>query len=91
VLAGPLFDQEGLVTAEIDLEAVTRALYDFDPVGHYSRSPSQHGFPAWNAVIYVGECMLVRFSLTKRFLSRLTGVQSKRLARANSFSSLRDE
>ena len=37
VLAGPLFDQEGLVTAEIDLEAITRALYDFDPVGHYSR------------------------------------------------------
>ena len=37
VLAGPLFDQEGLVTAEIDLDAITRALYDFDPVGHYSR------------------------------------------------------
>jgi len=37
VLAGPLWDQEGILTAEIDLRAVTRALYDFDPVGHYSR------------------------------------------------------
>jgi nitrilase len=37
VLAGPLWDQEGIITAEIDLSAVTQALYDFDPVGHYSR------------------------------------------------------
>ena len=37
VLAGPLWDREGIITAEIDLRAVTRALYDFDPVGHYSR------------------------------------------------------
>jgi nitrilase len=27
---GPLFDQEGIVSAEIDLAAVTRGLYDFD-------------------------------------------------------------
>jgi nitrilase len=37
VLAGPLWDREGIVSAEIDLRAVTRGLYDFDPVGHYSR------------------------------------------------------
>jgi nitrilase len=37
VLAGPLWDREGIVTAEVDLAAVTRAQYDFDPVGHYSR------------------------------------------------------
>lgn len=37
VLAGPLWDQEGIITAEIDLSAVTQALFDFDPVGHYSR------------------------------------------------------
>lgn len=37
VLAGPLWDQEGILTAEVDLRATTRALYDFDPVGHYSR------------------------------------------------------
>ncbi len=37
VLAGPLWDREGIITAEVDLAAVTRAQYDFDPVGHYSR------------------------------------------------------
>jgi nitrilase len=37
VLAGPLWDQEGIVTAEIDLAAIVRGQYDFDPVGHYSR------------------------------------------------------
>ncbi len=37
VLAGPLWDREGLIAAEIDLRAVTRAQFDFDPVGHYSR------------------------------------------------------
>jgi nitrilase len=37
VLAGPLWDREGIVTAEIDLAAIVRAQYDFDPVGHYSR------------------------------------------------------
>lgn len=37
VLAGPLWENEGIISAEIDLAAVTRALYDFDPVGHYSR------------------------------------------------------
>ncbi len=26
-----------MVTAEIDVRQVARALYDFDPVGHYSR------------------------------------------------------
>lgn len=36
-LAGPLWDREGIITAEIDLAAVTRAQFDFDPVGHYSR------------------------------------------------------
>jgi nitrilase len=37
ILAGPLWDREGVITAEVDLRAVTRGLYDFDPVGHYSR------------------------------------------------------
>jgi nitrilase len=37
VLGGPIWDREGIVTAEIDLAAITRAHYDFDPVGHYSR------------------------------------------------------
>jgi nitrilase len=37
VLAGPLWDTEGILTAEIDIGQIARAQYDFDPVGHYSR------------------------------------------------------
>lgn len=36
-LAGPLFDQEGVLTAELDMAEVTRARFDFDVVGHYAR------------------------------------------------------
>jgi nitrilase len=37
VLAGPLWDQEGIVTASIDVRVTTGGLYDFDATGHYSR------------------------------------------------------
>lgn len=37
LLAGPLWDKEGIVTAEINLSEIPKAQYDFDPVGHYSR------------------------------------------------------
>jgi nitrilase len=37
VLAGPLYGEEGLVSASIDLNEVIKARYDLDPVGHYSR------------------------------------------------------
>lgn len=37
VLAGPLFDQEGILTAELDLGEVPRSRLDFDVVGHYAR------------------------------------------------------
>jgi nitrilase len=36
-LAGPLFDQEGMLVADLDLADVARAKFDFDVVGHYSR------------------------------------------------------
>lgn len=36
-LAGPLWDQEGMLLAEIDPRALVKARYDFDPVGHYAR------------------------------------------------------
>ena len=37
LLAGPLWDREGILTAEVDLQEIPRVQYDFDPVGHYSR------------------------------------------------------
>jgi nitrilase len=36
-LAGPLFDQEGTLLADLDLGEVARAKFDLDVVGHYAR------------------------------------------------------
>jgi nitrilase len=36
-LAGPLYDQEGMITTEIDLREVIKAKMDFDVIGHYAR------------------------------------------------------
>ena len=37
VLAGPVYGEDALLTAEIDLDDIARAQMDFDPVGHYAR------------------------------------------------------
>lgn len=37
VVAGPLYDQEGILYADLDLGEVTRSKFDFDVVGHYAR------------------------------------------------------
>ncbi|WNG48505.1 carbon-nitrogen hydrolase family protein [Archangium minus] len=37
VLAGPLWNEEGVLTADLDLGLLTRARLDFDPCGHYAR------------------------------------------------------
>lgn len=37
VVAGPLWNAEGILYADIDLAEVARAKFDFDVVGHYSR------------------------------------------------------
>jgi nitrilase len=37
VLAGPLFDKEGMLFADLDLAEVARSKFDFDVVGHYAR------------------------------------------------------
>lgn len=37
VLAGPLFDQEGILYADLDLGEIARSKFDFDVVGHYAR------------------------------------------------------
>jgi nitrilase len=36
-LAGPLFDQAGILLADLDLAAIVRSRFDFDVVGHYAR------------------------------------------------------
>jgi len=37
VLAGPLWDREGLLFADLELDAIARARFDFDVTGHYAR------------------------------------------------------
>ncbi|MFG1186829.1 carbon-nitrogen hydrolase family protein [Xanthobacter aminoxidans] len=37
VLAGPLLDEEGILTADVDLDDIIGAKLDFDPIGHYAR------------------------------------------------------
>ena len=37
VLAGPLFDREDILYADLDRDALTRARLDFDVTGHYAR------------------------------------------------------
>ena len=37
-LAGPLYNQEGILLAEIDHRKIIRAKMDFDPIGHYARN-----------------------------------------------------
>lgn len=36
-LAGPLWDEEGILVADLDLARIAEAKFDFDPVGHYAR------------------------------------------------------
>lgn len=38
VLAGPLLDKEGILTADLDLDDIVRGKFDLDVVGHYARS-----------------------------------------------------
>lgn len=37
VLAGPVFDEETILTADLDLDALARAKFDFDVAGNYAR------------------------------------------------------
>ena len=37
VLAGPNFDGEAILTADLDLDDIARGKYDFDVTGHYAR------------------------------------------------------
>lgn len=37
ILAGPLLDKEGLISAEINMNDLAKARYDLDVIGHYAR------------------------------------------------------
>ena len=37
ILAGPLLGEEGVITAELDLDDVVRGKFDLDVTGHYAR------------------------------------------------------
>jgi nitrilase len=37
VLAAPVYNEDALLTAELDMSAIAMAQMDFDPVGHYAR------------------------------------------------------
>ena len=37
VLAGPLLDKEGILTADLDMDDVVRGKFDLDVTGHYAR------------------------------------------------------
>ena len=37
VIAGPLWDEEGILYAELNLDEITKAKLDFDVIGHYAR------------------------------------------------------
>lgn len=36
-VAGPLYDEPGILTCEIDLDQIVEAKFDWDPTGHYNR------------------------------------------------------
>lgn len=38
ILAGPLYGEEGVLTADIDLARIMESKFDFDVVGHYARN-----------------------------------------------------
>jgi nitrilase len=42
VIAGPLYDQEGILLNELDLGEIPRSRLDFDVVGHYARPDVFH-------------------------------------------------
>jgi len=37
VLAGPVFEEEAILSVELDLDEIARGKYDFDVAGHYAR------------------------------------------------------
>ena len=57
LLAGPVFGEDALLTAELDLSIIPAAQMDFDPVGHYARPDvfSLHVNTAPQRAVQLGE------------------------------------
>lgn len=58
VLAGPVYNEDALLTAELDMSLIPMAQLDFDPVGHYARPDVfslQVNTRAQNAVVMSSE------------------------------------
>ena len=49
IVAGPLYDEEGILTADIDLKLGLHAKRWFDVVGHYSRIDGVGSYPAFRS------------------------------------------
>lgn len=47
IVEGPLWNEEGVLTAEINLDRITQSKLDFDPIGHYAR-PDVFSFQVTN-------------------------------------------
>jgi nitrilase len=42
IIAGPLYDQEGILYADLDMAEIDRSKFDFDVTGHYARPDVFH-------------------------------------------------
>jgi predicted amidohydrolase len=42
ILAGPLLEGEGILTAELDMDDIVRGKFDLDVVGHYARPDGKY-------------------------------------------------
>lgn len=38
VLAGPVYNEETILIAELDMDVVAKSKFDFDVIGHYARN-----------------------------------------------------
>ncbi len=57
VLAGPLYNEDAILKAELDLDSIGAAQMDFDPVGHYARPDvfSLHVNTAPQRAVWLGD------------------------------------
>lgn len=79
-LAGPVWGEEALLTADIDLAQIPRGKFDFDVVGHYSRSDIFQ--------LSVDETRRDAVISTRSDTSTMTGIGASRRDAEKGFSSI---